>query len=91
MEVLGKMSGRVQIGGDDRMEPAVSHARLLGELIEREGWAVLSGGRDAGVMLGPGLCVEKRCQGKRGASPTILRGLAGTKPAMVSQEPWGCS
>ena len=35
---------------DDRMEPAVSHARLLGELIAREGWIVLSGGRDAGIM-----------------------------------------
>lgn len=36
--------------GDDTMEPAVSHARTLGELIAREGWTVLSGGRDAGVM-----------------------------------------
>jgi uncharacterized protein (TIGR00725 family) len=36
--------------GDDRMEPAVSHARVLGELIAREGWTVVSGGRDAGVM-----------------------------------------
>ncbi len=36
--------------GDDRMEPAVSHALVLGELIAQEGWTVLSGGRDAGVM-----------------------------------------
>lgn len=35
---------------DDTMEPAVSHARVLGELIAKEGWTVLSGGRDAGVM-----------------------------------------
>ncbi len=48
------MTRRKQIAvvgsGDDRMEPAVSHARTLGELIAREGWTVLSGGRDAGVM-----------------------------------------
>ncbi len=48
------MARRKQIAvvgsGDDRMEPAVSHARTLGELIAREGWTVLSGGRDAGVM-----------------------------------------
>lgn len=36
--------------GDDTMEPAVSHARVLGELIAKEGWILLSGGRDAGVM-----------------------------------------
>jgi uncharacterized protein (TIGR00725 family) len=35
---------------DDRMEPAVSHARELGELLALEGWTVLSGGRDTGVM-----------------------------------------
>ncbi len=35
---------------DDRTEPAVSNARELGELLTREGWIVLSGGRDAGVM-----------------------------------------
>ncbi len=48
------MKSRKQIAvvgsGDDRMEPAVSRARLLGELLAREGWIVLSGGRDAGVM-----------------------------------------
>lgn len=48
------MERRVQIAvvgsSDDRREPAVSHARVLGELIALEGWIVLSGGRDAGVM-----------------------------------------
>ena len=48
------MSRKKQIAvvgsGDDTTEPAVSHARVLGELIAREGWNVLSGGRDAGVM-----------------------------------------
>lgn len=34
----------------DRMEPAVSHARELGELVARAGWIVVSGGRDAGIM-----------------------------------------
>ncbi len=48
------MTRRKQIAvvgsGDDLMEPAVSHARELGELVAREGWTVLSGGRNAGVM-----------------------------------------
>lgn len=41
MEVVGKMNGRVQIAvvgsGDDRTEPAVSHAQVRGELVARQG------------------------------------------------------
>ncbi|HWI40529.1 MAG TPA: cytochrome [Verrucomicrobiae bacterium] len=36
--------------GDDRDERSAADALLLGELLAREGWVVLSGGRDAGVM-----------------------------------------
>lgn len=38
------------IGSGDEIQPSVENARRLGELIARQGWVVLSGGRDAGVM-----------------------------------------
>lgn len=36
--------------GEGADERAIAHARELGALIAREGWVVLSGGRDIGVM-----------------------------------------
>jgi uncharacterized protein (TIGR00725 family) len=36
--------------GERASEADVANGRLLGELIAREGWVVLTGGRDAGVM-----------------------------------------
>jgi uncharacterized protein (TIGR00725 family) len=38
------------IGAGRASAPDEENARALGELIAREGWVVLSGGRDAGVM-----------------------------------------
>jgi uncharacterized protein (TIGR00725 family) len=38
------------VGSGDDSRPAVAVARRLGELLAREGWVVLSGGRNAGVM-----------------------------------------
>jgi uncharacterized protein (TIGR00725 family) len=38
------------VGTGDDSRPAVAVARTLGELLAREGWVVLSGGRNAGVM-----------------------------------------
>lgn len=38
------------IGSGSDIEPAVSHARQLGKLIAENGWVLISGGRDAGVM-----------------------------------------
>ncbi len=43
--VIGVMGG-----GEGATERAVSDAYRLGELIAREGWALLTGGREAGVM-----------------------------------------
>jgi uncharacterized protein (TIGR00725 family) len=36
--------------GEEADEETLAHARELGRLIAAEGWVVLSGGRDAGVM-----------------------------------------
>lgn len=48
------MSRRFVVGvmgqGEGASEPALSDAHELGRLIAAEGWVVLSGGRDAGVM-----------------------------------------
>jgi uncharacterized protein (TIGR00725 family) len=45
---------RVVIGvmgpGDDAQEPVLSYAQELGRRVAEEGWVVLSGGRDCGVM-----------------------------------------
>ncbi len=38
------------VGSGRNIQPAVDNARKLGELIALEGWIVLSGGRNAGVM-----------------------------------------
>jgi hypothetical protein len=38
------------VGAGHDIEPAVSNARELGERIAKEGWVILSGGRNAGVM-----------------------------------------
>jgi uncharacterized protein (TIGR00725 family) len=38
------------IGSGRESEPAVTHARELGRLIAENGWVLITGGRDAGVM-----------------------------------------
>lgn len=38
------------VGTGEELRPTIDHARQLGELIARECWVVLCGGRDAGVM-----------------------------------------
>jgi len=38
------------IGAGQDVEPAVSNAGVLGRLIAENGWVLLTGGRDAGVM-----------------------------------------
>ena len=38
------------IGAGREIEPAVSNARELGRLIAEQGWVLITGGRDAGVM-----------------------------------------
>lgn len=38
------------VGSGRDIEPAVSNARELGKLVAQNGWILISGGRDAGVM-----------------------------------------
>jgi uncharacterized protein (TIGR00725 family) len=38
------------VGSGEEIEPAVSNARELGRLIAENGWVLVTGGRDAGVM-----------------------------------------
>ena len=38
------------IGAGSDIEPAVTNARELGRLVAENGWVLISGGRDAGVM-----------------------------------------
>jgi uncharacterized protein (TIGR00725 family) len=38
------------VGSGHEIEPAVSNARELGRLIAEQGWVLITGGRDAGVM-----------------------------------------
>jgi uncharacterized protein (TIGR00725 family) len=38
------------VGAGREIEPAVSNARELGRLIAEQGWILITGGRDAGVM-----------------------------------------
>lgn len=49
-----RMSGRFVVGvmgqGDGASEATVAAARELGHLIAAQGWVLLTGGRDAGVM-----------------------------------------
>jgi uncharacterized protein (TIGR00725 family) len=45
--------------GDDATLEAEQSAELLGELIAREGWVLLTGGRDAGVMRAAGRGAKK--------------------------------
>jgi uncharacterized protein (TIGR00725 family) len=45
--------------GDDATPEAEQSAELLGELIARQGWVLLTGGRDAGVMRAAGKGAKK--------------------------------
>ena len=38
------------IGAGREVEPAVSHARELGRMVAENGWVLITGGRDRGVM-----------------------------------------
>jgi len=38
------------VGSGSEIEPAVSNARELGKLIAEDGWVLITGGRNAGVM-----------------------------------------
>ncbi len=54
--------------GADATKRDIENAQLLGELIAKKGWAVLSGGRNTGVMD----AVSKGAKGKKGLTIGIL-------------------
>lgn len=58
-----------------------AHASELGELIAREGWVVLSGGRDAGVMD----AVNRGAKRVEGSLTIGILPTAGSKEAAVSK------
>ncbi len=54
--------------GADAKKSDIENAHLLGELIAKKGWAVLSGGRNTGVMN----AVSKGAKGEKGLTIGIL-------------------
>ena len=50
MRVVARRPVIAVIGAGRDLEPAVSNARDLGRLIAENGWVLISGGRDVGVM-----------------------------------------
>lgn len=56
----------------------LENARLLGELIARRGWAVLTGGRNAGVM-------DAACEGAKRVGGSLTIGILPTAKDKVSR------
>ncbi|MCP9462416.1 MAG: hypothetical protein NNA24_10280 [Nitrospira sp.] len=56
----------------------VENARLLGELIARRGWAVLTGGRNVGVM-------DAACEGAKRVGGSLTIGIMPTAKDKVSR------
>lgn len=56
----------------------LENARVLGELIARRGWVVLTGGRDAGVM-------DAACEGARRVGGSLTLGILPTAKDHISR------
>jgi uncharacterized protein (TIGR00725 family) len=56
----------------------LDHARLLGELIARRGWVLLTGGRDVGVM-------DAACQGAKRVGGSLTVGVLPSVSDKVSR------
>ncbi|HEX5647437.1 MAG TPA: hypothetical protein VFX56_10735 [Nitrospira sp.] len=56
----------------------LDHARMLGELIARRGWVVLTGGRDVGVM-------DAACEGAKRVGGSLTIGVLPTAKDKVSR------
>lgn len=56
----------------------LDHARILGELIARRGWVVLTGGRDVGVM-------DAACEGAKRVGGSLTIGVLPTAKDKVSR------
>ena len=65
------------IGPGRETEPAVSNARELGRLIAENGWVLITGGRDAGVMKGAN-------EGAKTARDSLTIGILANREADIS-------
>lgn len=65
------------IGTGRENEPAVSNARELGRLIAENGWVLITGGRDAGVM-------KAANEGAREAKDSLTIGILPERDAEIS-------
>ena len=65
------------IGSGKDLEPAVSNARELGRLIAENGWVLINGGRDAGVM-------KAANQGAKQAKDSLTIGILPNRDAKVA-------
>lgn len=66
------------MGGGSANGPSLEKARELGERIAREGWALLNGGRNAGIM-------EASARGAREAGGLVIGILPDDHPGQVSR------
>ena len=65
------------IGSGSDNEPALSNARELGRLIAENGWVLISGGRDAGVM-------KAASEGAKQAKDSLTIGILPNRDAKIS-------
>jgi len=65
------------IGSGSELEPAVSNARELGRRIAENGWVLISGGRDAGVM-------KAANEGAKQAKDSLTIGILPNREAKIS-------
>jgi uncharacterized protein (TIGR00725 family) len=65
------------IGSGSEIEPAVSHACELGRVIAGNGWVLITGGRDAGVM-------RAASEGAKSVTDSLTIGILPNRDAKVS-------
>lgn len=65
------------VGTGQDVEPAVSNARELGRLIAKQGWVLISGGRNAGVMRAAN-------EGAKGSEQSLTIGISPDRETEVS-------
>jgi uncharacterized protein (TIGR00725 family) len=65
------------IGSGREIEPAVSNARELGRLIAEQGWVLITGGRDSGVMRAAN-------EGAKSAKDSLTIGILPNRETKVS-------
>lgn len=66
------------VGSGRDIEPAISNARELGRLIAENGWVLITGGRDAGVM-------KAANEGAKEIEDSLTIGILPNRDAEVSQ------